>query len=67
MFESQNGLCAICQGRPATVTDHDHTTKNVRGLLCVWCNTGIGMLGDCVDGLERALAYLQLAAQKRAA
>lgn len=39
--------------------DHDHTTGKIRGVLCIRCNTGIGKLGDSIEGLERALAYLQ--------
>jgi hypothetical protein len=30
----------------------------VRGLLCSACNTGIGLLGDNVEGLQRAMNYL---------
>jgi hypothetical protein len=39
--------------------DHDHRTGKFRGWLCRMCNTAIGALGDDVDGLERALAYLR--------
>lgn len=38
--------------------DHDHVTEQVRGLVCKKCNTGIGLLGDTIEGVERALAYL---------
>ena len=38
--------------------DHDHTTGRVRGILCSACNTGIGLLGDNIEGVERALRYL---------
>lgn len=40
--------CAICQkpeaetGRGFLVVDHNHTTKEVRGLLCDPCNTMLG-------------------------
>jgi hypothetical protein len=61
-FVAQGGVCAIC-GRPATqirlLVDHNHNTGRVRGLLCYRCNTALGRLGDSVEGLERALAYLQ--------
>jgi len=42
LFESSDGLCAICYEVPATVIDHDHETGRVRGALCYRCNTGLG-------------------------
>jgi hypothetical protein len=39
--------------------DHCHETKKVRGLLCSPCNRAIGQLGDTVQGVQRALTYLQ--------
>lgn len=42
--------------------DHDHATGQFRGWLCSQCNTGIGLLGDDVHGLEKAIAYLKRAA-----
>lgn len=38
--------------------DHDPITNIFRGWLCDSCNTGIGKLGDNVEGLERAIQYL---------
>lgn len=66
MVESQNGLCAICKQEPSPlntrpiglVVDHDHVTKENRGLLCDLCNRGIGMLGDDPDRLFEAATYL---------
>jgi len=46
----QNGRCAICgTDKPGAVAkrfhlDHCHETKKVRGLLCVACNTSLGVL-----------------------
>ena len=42
--------------------DHDHVTGKFRGWLCVDCNTGIGKLGDTIEGLEAAIKYLKKAA-----
>lgn len=68
MIEAQEGLCAICRKvcsmKSMLSIDHDHITGHVRGLLCGKCNTGIGLLGDRVDGLRRALAYLIAAENK---
>ena len=66
MLEEQNGRCAICLGddpkSPDRVNhwyiDHCHTTGEVRGLLCNSCNRGVGLLGDNVSNLERAILYL---------
>lgn len=67
MFEAQNGVCAICL-KPETrvakgrlqrlAVDHDHDTGRVRGLLCSFCNTGIGCLQDDTEILRSAITYL---------
>lgn len=41
--------------------DHCHGSNKFRGWLCNACNLGIGKLGDTVESLERALAYLKRA------
>lgn len=33
--------------------------KCIRGLLCHCCNAGLGLLGDTVEDLERAVSYLR--------
>ncbi len=68
LFESQDGVCAIC-GLPETEqrkgqikmlsVDHNHETGKVRGLLCGNCNIGIGNLQDNLDILASAVSYLQ--------
>lgn len=67
----QQDLCAICgsaeQTRPLVdgtrrlCIDHDHITGRVRGLLCSGCNRAIGLLGDNVQMVDRAAAYLRRA------
>ena len=39
--------------------DHDHTTHVFRGWLCKACNSGIGKMGDNIEGLEKGIAYLR--------
>lgn len=63
MVAARGGNCDCC-GKKVQGTmhvDHDHSAPDnpIRGLLCKQCNTGIGLLGDDVAGLERALAYLR--------
>ena len=55
-------LCAVCN-KPSTVGngmvfDHCHLNNIFRGYCCNSCNRSIGVLGDNVDGLLKALNYL---------
>lgn len=59
MWAECSGLCMCCERNEAVVVDHVHGTQTIRGLLCHGCNTGLGKLGDSVQGLERALKYLR--------
>jgi hypothetical protein len=60
MRGAQNGKCACCfKPYGKLVVDHVHGTSHVRGLLCNACNTGIGKLGDDIEGVQRALDYLK--------
>lgn len=56
--EARN-CCEICRTPCDTLhVDHDHTTGEVRGLLCSPCNRGIGHLKDNIDTLKAAILYL---------
>lgn len=44
--------------------DHCHASGTFRGWLCMRCNTAIGKLGDNLDGLMKAVAYIQRATTK---
>lgn len=68
MLNSQNGVCAICKKSESTIwrgkilslaVDHDHSNNAVRGLLCLKCNRGLGLLEDNIETLQRAIAYLK--------
>lgn len=65
MVREQDDKCGCCgtadkgTNRSYWCVDHDHQTGVVRGLLCATCNKSIGQLGDTVEALERALAYLK--------
>ena len=39
--------------------DHDHVTHVFRGWLCKACNSGIGKMGDTIEGLQKGIAYLE--------
>jgi hypothetical protein len=55
--------CALCDSSERLVFDHDHTTNRFRGWLCDPCNRSMGVLGDSVEGLLRALNYLNKTTQ----
>ena len=57
--KKKNETCHCCGKGGRLVCDHDHITNEYRGWLCEACNTGIGKLGDDIEGLKRALAYLE--------
>lgn len=61
MFESQGGACALCGVVPEgnLHVDHNHKTGAVRALLCMPCNTGIGMFQEDATLLRRAASYLE--------
>jgi hypothetical protein len=61
LVEKQQGCCAICDEEASPLcVDHDHVTKEVRGLLCSSCNKGIGFLRDNPARLWRAAEYLEV-------
>jgi hypothetical protein len=59
LLSGQSGLCALCKTRAAVDVDHDHTTGNVRALLCRACNVGLGLFKDDPERLRAAIAYLE--------
>ena len=62
--EEQDWRCEICGiekrgvGTEALYVDHDHETGEVRGLLCMPCNTAIGHFDDNRELLVKATDYL---------
>jgi len=63
LYEQTDGKCAICDVRPDTRAlhvDHNHTTGNIRGLLCHHCNTAIGLLKEDPNIISKVLEYLKV-------
>lgn len=68
MVIAQEGLCAICHqpetsrarggGIRTLCVDHDHTTGQVRGLLCQRCNSALGLLDEDMLIMASMIAYV---------
>lgn len=63
LLESQKGNCAICECDMSKVKqgpciDHCHKTGVIRGLLCAWCNRGLGLFKDNKKSLLGAMVYI---------
>lgn len=68
MFAEQGGVCILCGNAPnpdgvraasRLHPDHDHVTGQVRDLLCLTCNVGIGHLRDDPALLRKAAEYIE--------
>lgn len=65
MLIDQNNSCAICNRNISELKmqklhiDHNHSTKQVRGLLCPSCNRLIGVSIESIDVLKSAIQYLE--------
>jgi len=65
LFREQGGVCAVCKKESDTdgknsklQVDHNHTTGQVRGLLCYRCNVAIGMISEDLDRVYQIMDYL---------
>lgn len=71
MVLEQNNCCAICRcelvgknnASSAPVVDHCHESLEVRGILCMSCNKGLGMFKDDITALQNAIEYLKIFSQ----
>jgi DNA-directed RNA polymerase subunit RPC12/RpoP len=65
ILEYQGGCCAICERTAESMpvrmnVDHDHKTRQVRGLLCPWCNhKRLPAMRDSVKYAENTAEYLR--------
>ena len=51
--------CANCHKNEKLQVDHVHGSTTFRGWLCRNCNTGLGALGDNLEGVLQAAVYLE--------
>lgn len=64
LFATQGFKCAVCRtdkpaGKLGWVTDHDHMTGHVRGILCSHCNSLLGFAKDSAVTMRLAIEYLE--------
>lgn len=64
LYQKQNGCCAICgksekDNGQRLALDHNHSTHQVRALLCRHCNTGLGAFKDDEVLMSKAIEYLK--------
>ena len=65
MLLQQDNRCQICgkhknKLQRELAVDHNHTTGEVRGLLCKECNYFLGIVLEDVDFLKKVLDYLNV-------
>lgn len=63
-LKEQGGLCDICK-KPLDSNhfdklsiDHNHTTGELRGLLCNRCNTALGLLKEDIPTINNLITYI---------
>ncbi len=69
ILKEQNMVCAIClkeevaRNRSKLIrslsVDHNHTTGEIRGLLCHGCNLMLGNAREDIATLRSAIRYLE--------
>lgn len=68
MLKLQNGVCAICNKTESVIdvrtnrikdlaVDHNHSTGQIRGLLCWKCNSAYGSLKESEQSILNMLKY----------
>lgn len=72
MLVAQGGRCKICSSpivfdawdgnqknaKHKAVVDHCHSHGNIRGILCLACNSMLGYAYDSIDVLRKGAEYL---------
>lgn len=53
------GMCEICGGFFISLcVDHNHSTNEIRGLLCTPCNLGLESFKESEEVMSKAISYL---------
>jgi len=64
LLDQQDWKCAVCQkklpeGIRESHFDHNHKNNTPRGILCQYCNHGLGNFRDNIQYLQKAIDYLE--------
>ncbi len=59
MWFIQQNRCFICNSEEQLYLDHNHATNEIRKLLCIGCNTSIGLLKENILTIKKLLKYLE--------
>lgn len=61
MLTAQEGRCIICRDYKGDElrVDYDHSTGEIRGLLCSNCNSGLGLFKEDPNRLFAAIDYVK--------
>ena len=64
VLHTQDSKCAICRTPQSEFSrrfaiDHCHTSKKFRGLLCLNCNTALGLFKDSPSIMQQAILYIK--------
>lgn len=65
LADARCGICGRELDRSEAHIDHDHATGNVRSVLCLACNVGLGHFHDDQTLLKSAIRYLKRHSGKR--
>ena len=66
LAEEAKTHCPICgteftkERKSQRCFDHCHSTGQFRGVICLRCNTALGMMNDNVQSLKNAITYLEV-------
>lgn len=61
-YNSLGNVCAVCRRQVSGSgrhIDHDHSTGEIRGVLCINCNMALGLTHDDADWLDNLANYLR--------
>jgi len=63
ILDQQGNVCGICgiasdEDNGKLIIDHNHETMSVRGVICSYCNKGLGFFFDSPTYLAMAIEYL---------
>jgi len=58
-LSKRENKCDICKENCKLFVDHNHVTMKFRGLICMKCNSAIGLMNDSVVNLKNMIEYLE--------